>query len=108
MVAGTTESPGTPGTCCTTSATRARRTNTSWSDAERLSGSKPERIGQTGLRIEVHHEETPPLLRQGDTERLHGGRLGDAALLVGDGDDFDHRRSLRLRPARVLGAEPAP
>ena len=65
-----------------------------------LVGIEAQRIGEARLRVEVDHEDAASLLGQRHPEGLHGRRLGHAALLIGDRDDLDHRRSLGP-PARV-------
>ena len=47
--------------------------------------AKPDRQG--ALRVEVHQQDTPPLLGQGRSEVDSGRRLADATLLIADGDD---------------------
>src|SRR5262249_5927328 len=47
--------------------------------------AEPDRQGT--LRVEVHQQHAPPVLGQGRTEVDGGGRLPDAALLVGHRDD---------------------
>jgi hypothetical protein len=42
---------------------------------------------QVSLRVNVHQQDLPPLERQGCCDVDGGGRLADAAFLVGDGDD---------------------
>ena len=61
-------------------------------------GIEAEGEGEARLGVEVHDEDTTSLLRKGHTERLHGGRLGDAALLIGDREDFDHRVTIGPQP----------
>ena len=74
---------------------------------------------QVALRVEVDREDAMPGLGEGDGEVEGGGRLGDAALLVGEGDDLggpapvlvgglvaDHARRA-LRRDRVGSGDPA-
>ena len=44
-----------------------------------------------GLRVQVHQQRFHPLLRHGRGQVDRGGRLADAALLVGYGDDHRWR-----------------
>ena len=69
-------------------------------------GVDPERERQARLRIEVDQEDRMPQLGQRGADRRDAGRLGDAALLVGDretggGGHRDHHagpgRPLRVR-----------
>ena len=50
-------------------------------------GVDAEAEGEAGLGVEVDEEDPLALLGERRTERGDSGRLGDAALLVGDGDD---------------------
>ena len=59
------------------------------------------RHGQVALRVEVDREHALPLLGERDAEIERGGRLGDATLLVREGDDPGHGgTSIRPRPRR--------
>ena len=53
-------------------------------DAERGAG--------VALRVEVDHEDLQSLQREGGRDVDGGGRLADAALLVGDGEHALMRR----------------
>ena len=55
------------------------------------------------MRIKIDDEDPVPTFRQGDADGLHGRRLGHAALLIGDGDDFEHHPSLGPPPEAGLG-----
>ena len=59
---------------------------------------EPERERQAGLRVEVHQQHPLPQLGQGGAERGHRGGLGDAALLVGDGERDRHGGPFRSGP----------
>ena len=50
-------------------------------------GVDPEAEGQARLGVEVDEQHPPSLLGHRRTDRCHGRRLGDTALLVRDGDD---------------------
>src|SRR3954452_2608748 len=57
--------------------------------------------GQVALRVHVDAEDAVAGLLEGDGEVESGGRLGDAALLVSEGDDLG--RALVLGLVRLLG-----
>ena len=74
----------TSGTRRITSDSPARRTSTSCSEDVESIGIEAEREGQAGLWIEIDHQDPAALLGQRHPDRLHGRRLGDTALLVGN------------------------
>ncbi len=57
-------------------------------------GVDAQRERQAGLGVEVDEQHPLPLLGERRPEGGHGRRLGDAALLVGDGEDRGHRGPL--------------
>jgi hypothetical protein len=59
--------------------------------------------GQVALGIEVDHEHSIPTLAHGHTEVQGGRRLRDAALLVREGDDVRHQRTLGVGRRDGLG-----
>ena len=58
-------------------------------------GIEAERERQAGLRIQVDHQSPAPQLGHGHAQRVHRGRLGHPALLVGHGQDVGHTREHR-------------
>ena len=73
-------------------------------------GIEAEREREAGLRIKIDHQDPVALLGHRHPDRLHGGRLGDTALLVGERHHFDHRAIVgpSLRSGPRGGRLPAP
>ena len=66
----------------------------------------PEPGGRVALRVEVDHQDPVADLRERGAEVDGGGRLADAALLVGDRDDPGQASSSRRAPRRRPGGSP--